>query len=203
MVKSTLELQQNISAEFRSASVLFCYMLIKITKNLLVLIEWPYSNQLLHNKVGLICFCSTFKHVCDISGMSVNFLILGDAAYPLLDWFMKAYKQNYFNMYISKARAVVEIAFGTLKAGSSEQKWRPLHLFTVCEKRKLLVKPGMKKLPFWREPCLSRAVMQVLIEYMASDFLHEQEQNILYLVCTFSLISILVKHFWLNTVSWH
>ncbi|XP_049899220.1 uncharacterized protein LOC126389517 [Epinephelus moara] len=69
------------------------------------------------------------KHVPDISGTPVNFFVLGDPAYPLLEWLMKGYthtsaltpQEESFNIYLSAARTAVEIAFGRLKS-----RWRVL-----------------------------------------------------------------------------
>ncbi|KAJ8353199.1 hypothetical protein SKAU_G00207660 [Synaphobranchus kaupii] len=58
-----------------------------------------------------------------IEEQPVDFFLLGDPAYPLMDWLMKGYiqspaitpEQESFNIYLSSARAAVEMAFGRLK----------------------------------------------------------------------------------------
>ena len=58
-----------------------------------------------------------------ISGQDVGNYIIGDAAYPLTSWLMKPFpdtgalthEQEVFNCKISRARVVVEYAFGRLK----------------------------------------------------------------------------------------
>ena len=65
----------------------------------------------------------------NINGVSVPLVVLGDSAYPLLPWLMKPYLENdhttpqerIFNYRQSRARMVVENAFGRLKG-----KWRCL-----------------------------------------------------------------------------
>ena len=64
-----------------------------------------------------------------INGVNVPLVILGDPAYPLLSWLMKPYSDNgkltasekTFNYRLSRARMVVENAFGRLKG-----RWRCL-----------------------------------------------------------------------------
>ena len=64
-----------------------------------------------------------------IGGKDVPLVILGDPAYPLLSWMMKAFpdngrlscQQKTFNYRLSRARVVVEHAYGRLKG-----RWRCL-----------------------------------------------------------------------------
>ncbi|XP_064384383.1 uncharacterized protein LOC135333340 [Halichondria panicea] len=64
-----------------------------------------------------------------ICGQAVPLLVLGDPAYPLLPWLLKAFidhgsltaEQKLFNYRLSKARVIVEHAYGRLKG-----RWRCL-----------------------------------------------------------------------------
>ena len=64
-----------------------------------------------------------------VSGKQIPVCLVGDSAYPISTWLMKPFadnstlspQQKHFNYRLSKARAVVEIAFGHLKA-----RWRRL-----------------------------------------------------------------------------
>ena len=73
---------------------------------------------------------SLFHHSTrHFNGVEVPLLLIGDPAYPLLDWLMKPFQDNgrlsrehhVFNYRLSRARIVVENAFGRLKG-----RWRCL-----------------------------------------------------------------------------
>lgn len=65
----------------------------------------------------------------NIDGQDIKLLIVGDPAYPLLDWLLKGYinsshltpEQESFNTYLSSLRVGVENTFGILKS-----RWRVL-----------------------------------------------------------------------------
>ncbi|KAL7827684.1 hypothetical protein SRHO_G00334020 [Serrasalmus rhombeus] len=69
------------------------------------------------------------KGVKNIEGEEVRLLVVGDPAYPSLDWLIKGYtnspnvtpEQESFNVYLSSLRVGVEMAFGKLKS-----RWRGL-----------------------------------------------------------------------------
>ena len=64
-----------------------------------------------------------------VDGTDIPLIMLGDPAYPLLPWLMKAYpnndhlirEQKQFNYRLSKARVMVEHGYGYLKG-----RWRCL-----------------------------------------------------------------------------
>ena len=64
-----------------------------------------------------------------VQGQQLRTFLIGDSAYPLLPWLVKPFQfsssltpqQKNFNYRLSRARVVVEIAFGRLKA-----RWRRL-----------------------------------------------------------------------------
>lgn len=98
-------------------------------------IGWPgkvhdarvFVNSSFYQKVQNGTLLPNWSH--QINGVAVPLLILGDPAYPLLPWLMKPYietvhstnKQRNFNYRQSRARMVVENAFGRLKG-----RWRCL-----------------------------------------------------------------------------
>ncbi|XP_058229067.1 uncharacterized protein LOC131342322 isoform X2 [Hemibagrus wyckioides] len=153
------------------------------------------------------------KHTCDIGGTLVNFIVLGGTAYPLLEWLMKAYtpsptltpQQKSFNIYLSDARAAMDIAFGRLKArwqvllnrSDFHYTFSPYVTITCCALHNFCEREEESFGQAWMEEAavLERAVPQpptqsytelnnageavrrVLTEYVASNFpLRIQEQ---------------------------
>ncbi|XP_030854170.1 protein ALP1-like [Strongylocentrotus purpuratus] len=101
-----------------------------------ILVGWPgcvhdarvLSNSSLYQKAqaGTLLPLQTKE----IEGVQVPLFVIGDPAYPLLPWMMKGYadcgrltpRQQNFNYRLSRARMVVERAFGLLK-----MRWRSLY----------------------------------------------------------------------------
>uniref|UniRef100_A0A1A8CC85 Zgc:113227 n=1 Tax=Nothobranchius kadleci TaxID=1051664 RepID=A0A1A8CC85_NOTKA len=75
-------------------------------------------------------------HSIQIAGVDFGYCILGDSAYPLQDWLLKPFtdtgrlteQQLLFNKKFSRARVVVENAFGRLKG-----RWRCLLKRNDCD----------------------------------------------------------------------
>ena len=98
-------------------------------------IGWPgkvhdariFTNSTLYKKASNGTLFPNWSR--NIGGVDVPLVILGDPAYPLLPWLMKPYLENanttakdcIFNYWQSRARMVVENAFGWLKG-----RWRCL-----------------------------------------------------------------------------
>ena len=83
-------------------------------------------------------------NVVQVQQRPLQLFLIGDSAYPLLSWLIKPFpfssslssEQKLFNHKISRARVVVVIAYGRLKA-----QWRRLTIFptslhNVCEVHK-------------------------------------------------------------------
>lgn len=68
-----------------------------------------------------------FQKTRVISGVNMGYLVVGDPAYPLLDWLIKGYTgdlnpaQESFNAYMNSARIFIELTIGKLKS-----RWRML-----------------------------------------------------------------------------
>jgi len=100
-----------------------------------VYVGWPGSvhdarvlmNSGLYSKCDSGAFPPNWPKV--INGTSIPLFIIGDPAYPLTSWLIKPFsdcgrlteKQQGFNYHVSRARCVVENAFGRLKG-----RWRSL-----------------------------------------------------------------------------
>lgn len=77
-----------------------------------------------------------------IEGINVPFMILADSAFPHFPWIQKPYtnavlseKQHYFNYRLSRARMIVERAYGMLKS-----RWRVLHRRCDSNKETMKIK---------------------------------------------------------------
>jgi len=118
-----------------------------------ICVGWPgsvhdarvFSNSLLYHKV--INKQLLQGNTLQIGDHDIPTLLVGDSAYPIQSWLMKPFahsltlsrEQKHFNYTLSRARVVVEIAFGRLKA-----RWRRLskrmdihidnvpHIVTAC-----------------------------------------------------------------------
>jgi hypothetical protein len=104
-------------------------------------IGWPGSVR----DARVLAKSSIFKHAEDgmlfkghsreIDGCTVQAFLIEDSAYPLLKWLLKPFpdnqhmtaERNIFNYRLSRARIVVENAFGRLKA-----RWRRLMKNMTC-----------------------------------------------------------------------
>ena len=100
-----------------------------------IYVGWPgrvhdarvFSNSSLYDRGQTGVLLPDWKE--QIAGKDIPLVILGDPAYPLLSWVMKAFpnnghlsaEQKKFNYRLSKARVVVEHAYGRLKG-----RWRCL-----------------------------------------------------------------------------
>ena len=94
-----------------------------------VYIRWPgrvhnarvFANSSLYERGQSKTLLPDWKEM--IGGRNVPLVLLGDPAYPLLQWLMKAFPDNghlsqhqkHFNYRLSRARVVVEHSYGRLK----------------------------------------------------------------------------------------
>lgn len=106
-------------------------------------------------------FPGTTRNIC---GENVGYYIIGDSAYPLQSWLLKPFADNgrltasqeLYNQRTSRARAVVEHAFGRLKG-----RWR-------C-----LLKRNDSSIELVKDMILTCCVLHNLCEKNREPFMHE------------------------------
>ena len=106
---------------------------------------------------------------CSHKRVSVPLVILGDPAYPLLQWMMKLYSDNgrlsqlqhLFNYRLSRARVVTENAFGRLKG-----RWR-------CLLKR--IDTHISRMPTVVAVC---AILHNICEIHGDEFNHEWLENL-------------------------
>ena len=114
-------------------------------------------------------FRTPVNMVKQIEGVDIPLLILGDPAYPLLPWLMKGFPENghlnndqkRFNYRLSRARMVVENAFGRLKG-----RWR------------ILLKRIDSKLENVQDIIVTCCILHNLCEQWGEDFRDEWRVHI-------------------------
>lgn len=108
----------------------------------------------------------------EVDGEDLPVVLLGDSAYPLLPWLMKPFPHNgvlsrdqqHYNYQLSRARIVIENAFGRLKA-----RWR-------CLMKRLDVKPQNTALVI-TACCVLHNICEVHGEEFDIDWLSEHDDH--------------------------
>ncbi|XP_059916153.1 uncharacterized protein LOC132464015 [Gadus macrocephalus] len=96
---------------------------------------WTYDDNVLRQSTLFNQAHLLPKEPREINGVPINHFLLGDPAYPLMDWLIKGYahspnitpEQESFNAYLTSARTTAETAFERLKS-----RWRVLLKRSDC-----------------------------------------------------------------------
>lgn len=89
------------------------------------------EKQLLHPQFIVLCSCHPIQNVRDLSGMPVNFAVLGDPAHPLLKCLMKWYKWYMLSLFSKSDSTTISILLGQHSFGRSSQVGGFIHIVYI------------------------------------------------------------------------